>query len=158
MSELDNAIKRLKENTDNKELPYIIADIIKKNCSKEVIDLILQNLKECDNANLNEALDCSLKLYKMVESAGNDKGFNLNEAWEYHNTIKHSLLKAIKQEDKVKAFDLINEKDIDIKLLKWAYPSVDAYNQKVREQKDYWWRKELTKEEFEFIGRMVGAK
>lgn len=25
-----------------------------------------------------DALECSLKLYKMVESAGNDNGFNLN--------------------------------------------------------------------------------
>jgi len=59
---------------------------------------------------------------------------------------------------KAKAFDLIDIKNVDIKLLKWAYPSVEAYNVKVRVEKDYWWREELTKEEFEFLGRMVGAE
>lgn len=60
--------------------------------------------------------------------------------------------------DKEIAFNLINTKNVDIKLLKWAYPSVEAYNVKVRSEKDYWWREELTQEEFEFIGRLAGAK
>lgn len=70
-----------------------------------------------------EALECSLKLYKMVESAGNDNGFNLNEAWEYHETIKQALLelKAIKDanpSEALKALDrnivVIREKDYTI--------------------------------------------
>lgn len=70
-----------------------------------------------------EALECSLKLYKMVESAGNDNGFNLNEAWEYHETIKQVLLelKAIKEanpSEALKALDrnivVIREKDYTI--------------------------------------------
>lgn len=70
-----------------------------------------------------EALECSLKLYKMVESAGNDNGFNLNEAWEYHKIIKQALLelKAIKEakpSEALKALDrnivVIREKDYTI--------------------------------------------
>jgi len=72
--------------------------------------------------------------------------------------VKKALLKAQRKNDKEIAFDLINTKDVDIKLLKWAYPDVEAYNVKVRTEKDYWWREELTKEEFEFLGRMVGAE
>lgn len=56
-----------------------------------------------------EALECSLKLYKMVESAGNDNGFNLNEAWEYHKIIKQALLelKAIKESNPNEALELV---------------------------------------------------
>lgn len=58
----------------------------------------LKRLEAIDNSNPSEAMECSLKLYKMVESAGNGKGFSLNAAWEYHNTIKQALLKAQEQE------------------------------------------------------------
>ena len=58
-----------------------------------------------------EALECSLKLYKMVESAGNGNGFSLNEAWEYHETIKQTLLKAQEQE---KILRVILKKRIDL--------------------------------------------
>lgn len=70
-----------------------------------------------------DALECSLKLYKMVESAGNDNGFNLNEAWEYHKIIKQALteLKTIKEanpSEALKALDrnivVIREKDYTI--------------------------------------------
>jgi hypothetical protein len=60
----------------------------------------INRLEAIDNANPSEALECSLKLYKMVESAGNGNGFSLNEAWKYHNIIKQSLLKA--EQDKKK--------------------------------------------------------
>ena len=73
-------------------------------------------------------------------------------------SYKQALLKAQEKTDKDIAFDLIDTKNVDIKLLKWAYPSVEAYNTKVRVEKDYWWRDELSKEEFEFLGRMVGAE
>ena len=64
------------------------------------------------------------------------------------------------QENEYKtAFDLINKKRVDIKLLHWAYPSCEAYNVKVREDKKNGWpREELTEEEFKFIGRLAGAK
>lgn len=60
-----------------------------------------------------EALECSLKLYKMVESAGNDNGFSLNEAWEYHETIKQALLelKAIKEANPSKAMECLERID-----------------------------------------------
>lgn len=76
----------------------------------------------------------------------------------HYYDIKNALIKAQIKSDKEIAFDLIDTKNVDIKLLKWAYPSVEAYNTKVRTEKDYWWRDELTKEEFEFLGRMVGAE
>lgn len=58
----------------------------------------LQAIKETQPS---EAMEDSLKLYKMVESAGNGNGFNLNEAWEYHNIIKQALIKAQEQEKKI---------------------------------------------------------
>ena len=83
--------------------------------------------------------------------------YNINP---YLDTIKLTLrkVKDLNALDKARAFDIINEKRVDIKLLHWAYPSVEAYNVKVREQKDYWPRKELTPEEFEFIGKLGGAR
>lgn len=57
--------------------------------------------------------------------------------------------------DYAKAFKLINKKRVDMKLLHWAYPSVEAYNVKIREES--WRRDELTEEEFKFIGKMAGA-
>lgn len=155
MSELDNAIKRLKENADNKELPYIIADIIKNNCSQEVIKLILQKLKEYDNAKPSEAMEC---LERVCEWTGYDEIYTKTDLENDINTIKQALLKAQEQENKAKAFDLINEKRVDIKTLHWAYPNVEAYNVWVRENNKTFWRKELTPEEFEFIGRLAGAK
>lgn len=71
--------------------------------------------------------------------------------------LKQSLIKAQEKNDKDAAFDLIAEKNVDVKLLRWAYPSLEAYNVKVRTEKEYWWREELTMEEFQFLGRMVGA-
>lgn len=56
------------------------------------------------------------------------------------------------------AFDLINEKRVDIKMVHWAYPSVKAYNVWVREHNNSFPREELTQAEFEFIGRLAGAK
>ena len=68
-----------------------------------------------------EALECSLKLYKMVESAGNDNGFNLNEAWEYHKIIKQTLLKAQKQEKENKVLKAcIKDWEDDYEHLKFA--------------------------------------
>lgn len=71
----------------------------------------LNELKAIEESNPSEAMECSLKLYKMVESAGNGNGFNLNEAWKYHNTIKQYILKAQEQEkENARAFgkDIIN--------------------------------------------------
>ena len=70
---------------------------LSKNCFLDYCKYIakeLNRLEQIDNAKPSEALECSLKLYKMVESAGNGNCFNLNEAWEYHKTIKQALIKA----------------------------------------------------------------
>ena len=72
----------------------------------ETIKEALERLESIDNAEPSEALECSLKLYKMVESAGNGKGFSLNKAWEYHNTIKEALLKAKEPKQYLKWEDL----------------------------------------------------
>lgn len=133
----------------------------------DIIEEALQRLQDIDNMNPNEALGYMKSLFKSWENLAKKEKDSLEikevEIEKYffrenYDTIRQAFIKAQEQEDKSKAFDLINEKDIDVKLLKWAYPSVEAYNTKVRMEKDYWWRKELTKEEFEFIGRMVGAK
>jgi len=142
----------------------------------EIIEQALKRLEAIDNANPNRALECLEALGGVeISHTETEQDEDFNGEWvfdtvtvddgpieylydEYFNTIKDYILKTQQQEDKAKAFNLINEKDVDIKLLKWAYPSVEAYNVKVRTEKDYWWRKELTKEEFEFIGRLVGAK
>lgn len=97
MSELDNAIKRLKENADSRELPYIIADIIKKNCSQEVIDLILQNLKEYDNTKSSEALDCLKQIEDVIETK---IGLGVVNTYLI-NIIKQALQKAQVQEAKI---------------------------------------------------------
>lgn len=116
----------------------------------EIIEQALQRLEAIDNAESNEALEKLDSMYRLCTPQ-----HHYGPLDNCYNTIKNYILNA---QDKVKAFDLINEKDVDVKLLKWAYPSVEAYNVKVRTEKDYWWRKELTKEEFEFIGRLVGAE
>jgi hypothetical protein len=66
----------------------------------------LLELKSIKEANPSEALECSLKLYKMVESAGNGNGFNLNEAWKYHKNIKQALTTKSKKEQ---AFDFLTK-------------------------------------------------
>lgn len=116
----------------------------------ETIEQALQRLEAIDNADSNEALERLDSMYRLCTPQRYYGPLD-----NCYNTIKNYILNA---QEKAKAFDLINKKDIDVKLLKWAYPSVEAYNVKVRTEKDYWWRKELTQEEFEFIGRMVGAK
>ena len=128
-----------------------------------IVEQALQRLETIDNAEPTGALKSLEVLEKTISSllkpilAEYEDDLSDTITANYF-ALKQALIKAQEQEDKVKAFDLINEKDVDIKLLKWAYPSVEAYNVKVRTEKDYWWRKELTQEEFEFIGRLVGAE
>ena len=135
---------------DISELLYEVYDVPSGIC--EQIENMVQRLKAIENADPSDALECLEWIIKNY--IGND--YYVYE--EELITIKQALTKVQEQKDKVKAFDLINEKNIDIKLLKWAYPDLQAYNQKVRVEKDYWWRKELTQEEFEFIGKLAGAK
>ena len=113
----------------------------------------LKRLEAIDNSNPSEAL----KELKHWKETNNENGVVWIPLFAVED-IEQALIKAQKQEDKAKAFDLIDTKNVDIKLLKWAYPSVEAYNVKVREHKDSFPREELTKEEFDFLGRMVGAK
>lgn len=135
-------IEKIEEYEKKTGKQYLANYITKELCI--TIKEKLQRLEAIDNANPSEALNITKATEKYT-------GIDLS-------IIKQALLKAQEQEDKAKAFDLINTKNVDIKLLKWAYPSVEAYNVAVREQKDYWWREELTPEEFEFLGRLVGAE
>lgn len=106
-----------------------------------------------DSSNHNEALET---LKDML--IGNGINDNINDYVDnLILPIKQALIKAQSNEYKL-AFDLINKKRVDIKLLHWAYPSCKAYNDAVREKKEYWPREELTEEEFEFIGRLAGAR
>lgn len=115
----------------------------------------LKRLEAIDNSNPSEALECLKEIKKDWKWC-----LNTPKIYQAFEIVEQALLKSQEQEksDKEIAFDLIDTKNVDIKLLKWAYPSVEAYNVKVRTEKDYWWREELTKEEFDFLGRMVGAQ
>lgn len=96
----------------------------------------------CDNCPRNLAKVCEQTDYVLFSLKGLDQEIEIET----------------EKSDKDIAFDLINEKRVDIKMVHWAYPSVEAYNVWVREHKNSFPRKELTKDEFEFIGRLAGAK
>jgi len=84
---IDAAIKRLKENANKNELPYIIADIIKNNCSQEVINLILQHLEEDNNVTPTKALECLDEMYKLCTPQRTY--YKLDKC---NNTIKQALI------------------------------------------------------------------
>jgi len=72
---------------------------------------------------------------------------------EFYKVVETAINKKDESADKKDAFELINKKDVDIKTVKWAYPSVEAYNTWAKTYK----REELTKEEFEFLGKLSNA-
>lgn len=135
----------------------------------------LDEIWKIRKATPNEALKCLENLGGIeISHTESDRDEDSNGDWVYDtitvndgsikelyykdfNNVRQALIQVQEKNDKDTAFDLINEKDVDIKLLKWAYPSLEAYNVKVRTEKEYWWREELTMEEFQFLGRMVGA-
>lgn len=125
------------------------------NYDLEIVKQALLELKAIKESKPSEALEYLKKNNELfdeiaLENPTTYKEGTVIEAYVYHcNSIG---------EDKVKAFDLINEKRVDIKTLHWVYPNVEAYNVWVRENNKTFWRKELTPEEFEFIGRLAGAK
>ena len=112
----------------------------------------LKQIEDTKEISPNEQALVCLQTLKVIHTL-NTQVFP--KSYEYCNVIKDALTYKSRKE---LAFDLIDTKNVDIKLLKWAYPSVEAYNVKVRAEKDYWWREELTKEEFDFLGRMVNAE
>lgn len=115
----------------------------------------LSKYKAFENSNPSKALECLENICKILK----EKAL-IDVKWvfkEDYNTIKQNLINMQSNEYKV-AFDLINKKRVDIKLVHWAYPNCKAYNVAVREKKETWPREELTEEEFEFIGRLAGAR
>ena len=98
----------------------------------------LIRLAKIDNAKPSEALE-------RLENNRNAIPYAID-----YRIIKQALIKSQEQE---KVLEIIKEKKVDIKLIMWAGNMVEAYNQKVREQKDYWWREELTQEEFDLLKR-----
>lgn len=115
----------------------------------------LSKYKAIENSNPSKVLEC----LQSVELTLKENRFLNEGSWLIDNidTIKQALIKMQNNEYKV-AFDLINKKRVDIKLVHWAYPNCKAYNVAVREKKETWRREELTEEEFEFIGRLAGAR
>jgi hypothetical protein len=93
MEKVFEALKTIKIKCHPNSNPSPIVDE-----ALEIVEQAITELKTIKEANPSEAMECSLKLYKMVDSAGNGKGFSLNKAWEYHKTIKQALLKAQEQE------------------------------------------------------------
>lgn len=65
--------------------------------------------------------------------------------------IRDVMDQLAEKEKQDKILSILKNKKVDIKLVLWAGQKVEAYNVKVREQKDYWWREELTQEEFDDI-------
>lgn len=122
--------------------------------SPDVIEEVkksLYRLEEIDNADPSKALKCLNRIREFLLNRIKTVSF------QDLRDIEQALIKMQNNEYKV-AFDLINKKRVDIKLLHWAYPSCEAYNVAVREKKETWPREELTEEEFEFIGRLAGAR
>lgn len=72
---------------------------------------------------------------------------------QFYKAVETAINKKDENVDKVDAFELINKKNVDIKTVKWAYPSVEAYNVWAKTYK----REELRKEEFEFLGKLAKA-
>ena len=99
-----------------------------------------------------DALECSLKLYKMVESAGNDKGFNLNEAWEYHKTIKQTLLKAQEQE---KILSVIFKKRIDLESFYSTFVKDDLDYKYYEKYYGTYGLEKLIQEEFDLLKKQL---
>lgn len=122
----------------------------------EIIEQALTELKAIKEPKPSEAMECSLKLYKMVESAGNGNGFSLNEAWKYHKTIKQYLLKAqeLKKENAEykETLRIIFEKRVDVFRLKVL--DFNTFNQLQRSCR----LPELTQEEFECVKNGVNRQ
>lgn len=131
------------QSEDNKPILYLGKHYQKIILPYEEYQKICNRLETIENAEPSEALECSLKLYKMVESAGNGNGFSLNEAWKYHTTIKQALLKSpepfqtgidlgiVKPKQYLKWEDLKFEhtpKYIDVKMSGNKYKLVVGYN------------------------------
>lgn len=86
------------------------------------------------------------KIYNLVLKY---KGCTLNdEECKLFQELQNDLEEKEKQD---KILEILKNKKVDIKLVLWAGQKVEAYNVVVREQKDYWWREELTQEEFDLI-------
>ena len=117
----------------------------------EEVKKSLRRLEEIDNADPSEAMKCLNRIREFLLNRISTVSF------QDLRDIEQALIKMQNNEYKI-AFDLINKKRVDIKLLHWAYPSCKAYNVAVREKKETWPREELTEEEFEFIGRLAGAR
>ena len=98
------------------------------------IENALQRLESIDNSKPSEAM----KELKLVENWVRDTELAISKVTKPSlninkqalviesslNTIKQTLLKIQEQDDKVKAFDLINEKRVDIKLILKLFPSL----------------------------------
>lgn len=112
---------------------------------------------------IKKALECLEKNSELFDEIALENKTSYKDGTVIEAYLFHANQKAIKQTLTTNnyyktAFELINEKRVDINLLHWAYPSCEAYNMAVREQKDSLFKKELTPEEFELLGRLAGAK
>lgn len=106
-----------------------------------------------------ELINTLYYLLALAEDENEQNRFAHSE--EYKNLfykLEDALIKAEIGENKAKAFDIINEKRVDMNILHWAYPSCKAYNVAIKELKNTLFSKELTPDEFEFLGRLAGAE
>ena len=119
-----------------------------------IIEKALQRLESIDNANPSEALKCLEKVNVCLETKEDYSN------WEkQYNTIKQALLKAQEPkqyvdelklvENKLKALEIIKEKNVDVHWIK-IINELEAYN----EDKNSW-EKELTEEEFSLLKEVL---
>ena len=142
------ALKRIRQETCP---ATYMADFDKNECC-DVIEQALQRLEAIDNANPSEALE---GLEEIIDNLDDYADFEIKqEANEYIDIIKQALLKAQEPkqyvdelklvEKKLKALEIIKEKNVDIYQIKYM-ETLDDYNS-VRGEED-----RLTEEEFSLL-------
>lgn len=126
---------------------------LSKNCFLDYCKYIakeLQLLEQIDNAKSSEALNCLEKLGNIWHTGYTGK---IRETALY-NTIKQALIKAQEQE---KVLEIIKEKSVDIKHLKWCINNpkkltTPLLNYNIDMNKN----EELTEEEYDLLKEVVG--
>ena len=117
----------------------------------EIVKKALQRLESIDNSNPSEALECLVEIGKTLMFTDEEtlESKSLKEVMpNYYATIEQALLKAQEQE---KVFEIIKEKNVDIRWISENNPSREEYN-------TYIWTQgycfdTLDEEEFELLKR-----
>ena len=126
----------------------------------DTIKQALQRLESIDNSKPSETLEI-LDDFKNGLVNKETGMIMFNQVWFKNqiDTIKQALLKAQENE---KVLEIIKKKRIDIGLLKHCEyhteynVEIAEHNDELKTYQDWWYRKELTKEEFDLLKRWLG--